>query len=185
MRNPELIAGTDYICLMQYDMKIASDVFDFFKYQISQANNDGREIILFHNSINIYDAIGNELMLMTHALPHYNRYFNTSIHVRQLLDNPKCQYVPVVHTYLLPTEMFRRMMSWCCEYMQLLEQQYDQTSSFVSKLTPAEYMERVHGMFLAIECLRPNVSMGHIEKINHIWPLYHNQTIRWRDITYS
>lgn len=166
-------ASPRYVGFMQYDMKIASHAFDWLAEAIHTADAQGEEIIFHENTIHLYEAvIHHEPCLLTHALPHYNRFFETSVTADDLMHDIRCHRLPMVHTFIIPIDMFQRMMAWLTVYMKDLEA----ASEYPFRSSQADYLERVHALFLALECKRPNVQMAHLnDVITHVWPMYHKQ----------
>lgn len=171
--NDDLYADMDYIGFMQYDMKCDAHAFANIESDIRDAQRDDKEIIFHENTIHLFEAvIQHEPCILTHALPHYNAFFGTNLTASDILHDPRCHTIPVVHTFVIPTSMFQRMMAWLSDYMKLLE---SDPSKYPFKCSQADYLERLHGFFLAIECKRDNVYMKQLDGIHHIWPLYHKQ----------
>lgn len=166
--------SSSYIGFMQYDMKVDKDAFAYWKERIAASPNTR---IIFHEiTVRTFFAFKKEPSLETHALSHYNNFFSTNLSVSDLVSHPKCKNIPVVHTFIIPVDMFERMMEWMTEYMRAVEKEVAQTRKYPFKLSQAEYFELVHGMFLIIECMNDDTIMEPIEKLRHVWPLYHNKT---------
>lgn len=169
-RDQSLYAGYDYIGFMQYDMKIAGHTFSWL--EDANARHPEEEIIYWVQAIHLFEAvIHHEPCLISHALSHYNRFFGTSFHADDLLHDKRCHCMPVVHSFVIPVPMFEKMMAWMSEYMRVLEA----NRPYPFRCSQADYMERVHGLFLCLECKRSNVRMCQVDGITHEWPFYHKQ----------
>jgi hypothetical protein len=164
----------DYIGFMQYDMKVDPDMFASMEDDIRTARSVGKERIFVLETQPIVPVLSLEPCLVTHAIAHYNAFFGTRISVADLAKNPRSARIPMLHTFAMPVPMFEKMMRWLSAYMQKLE---DNLEQYPFRQSQAEYAERLHGIFLAIEAfLRPEVQWTKITHMKHIWPVYHDQT---------
>jgi uncharacterized short protein YbdD (DUF466 family) len=168
-------SSMNYIGFMQYDMKVDKDAFAYWENRITSMGEGSR--IIFHElTIPTYSAFSQDRALETHTLKHYNSFFGTNLTVQEITTHPKCQRIPVVHTFIIPIDMFNKMMSWMTVYMRYVEENKEKTGDYPFHMSQAEFFERVHGIFLAIECMQDNTCMEPITKLRHVWPLFHNKT---------
>jgi hypothetical protein len=166
---------TGYIGFMQYDMKVDKDAFTYWKEKIAAAP---KTRLIFHElTIQTVHAFHRDNSLATHALAHYNHFFGTNLTPREIVAHPKCRFLPVVHTFIIPIDMFEKMMRWMTAYMRLAEETAARTGKFPFTISQAEYFEIVHGLFLVLECMQEDTRMEPIAKLRHVWPLYHDQTL--------
>jgi hypothetical protein len=172
---------TGYIGFMQYDMKVDKDAFAYWKGRIAAAtaaSTSPATRLIFHEiTIPTITGFRRDRALETHALAHYNDFFGTNVTAREIVAHPKCRLMPVVHTFIIPIDMFEKMMSWMTVYMKLAEATFATTGKYPFNISQAEYFEIVHGLFLVIECMQDNTCMEPISKLRHIWPMYHDKTL--------
>lgn len=166
----------DYIGFIQYDMTPDSNMLQHIRNKIADAESKGQEVIFHEQTEHILQSIRWASGLVTpyegSALQHYNAYFGTSYTINDFLHNPRLQVSPILHTFVIPVKMFEKMMGWLDSYLNMLESMYP---TYMSNRSQSELLERCHGMFLALECVRDNVVFEPM-KIKHIWPLYHDKT---------
>ena len=116
----------------------------------------------------------------TCILAKYNVFFGTKWTRETIVTNARTQWLPILHTFCIPVEMFRRMMRWFVE--QLLPF-LDGVPSQSLGMDRASFVERCHALFLCLELNRPNVSLAPLH-LDHIWPHYHKQTA-WKNYKLS
>lgn len=163
----DLYNGLDYIGFMQYDMRIKPSAISWLKSQISDVSG----IVIFHaETICVSDAF-HQAQNFDAVLECYNTHFNTNVTYAEIASFA----MPVVHTFVIPVDMFKRMMEWISMIVEYLEHIYP---DYISNMSQAELLERCHGLFLAIECLRdPACRMQDMRPyIEHVWPFYHDRT---------
>lgn len=166
----------DYIGFIQYDMEIEENMMQHIRDVVAKASAQGQEVIFHEQTEHILQSIhwckGVAIPYEESALQHYNEYFQTAYTMFDFLHNPRIQIVPLVHTFVIPVPMFDKMMGWIESYIAKLETMYP---SYVSNRSQSEFLERCHGLFLALESMRTNIVMEPM-KVKHIWPLYHDKT---------
>lgn len=171
--HPELYEDRDYIGFLQYDMKIEKDAIKNMEIGMQALKVKGEELIFAVGLMDIRGVALLDPLVFEHGLAHYNKYFGTTWSVQDVLSDERCKYAPLLHTFIIPVPMFRRMMGWMTDYMRHVEKW---GTAKKARASIAEYMERIHGLFLALECKRTNVQMVAAQGIQHEWPKYHNQT---------
>lgn len=172
--NKYLYDGADYIGFMQYDMKVAPDALQTIRDELSVSQSRGQDVVFYENTVPLRVALSEVPCLATHALQHYNVFFGTAYTIEGIINDARCQLLPVVHTYVMRVTTFQRMMEWMTVYLKEVEAMApNYPFSYISQ---AEYAERVHGLFLALETLRHDIQFRCLKGlIDHIWPHYHNQ----------
>ena len=165
----ELYKSCDYIGFCQYDMK-------FFENTISNIQNiiESSSIDCIFN-IGYFPDIINNTFLGGHsiivkninqcecAINSYNNFFNNNYTSNNVIQNS------LIHcnTFVIPSKMFERMMSWMKQYFiddLILNKQNSKLDN------PGCLIEGLVGMFLSLEVF--NGSKYYPLDVKHIWPLY-------------
>jgi hypothetical protein len=157
----------DYIGFAQYDMKWSAKTVRHIKDTVS-ANQD-KQYIFHELTLPVAQALGYSRG-WDHVLEHYNSYFGTKWTFPQILARADLPKLPVVHTFVIPTVMFIKMMEWIYAYLRLV-----QRTVYPSNISQAEFAERIHGLFLVLECLANRDVVMTPFQIEHKWPYYHDQ----------
>jgi hypothetical protein len=157
--------GLDYVGFCQYDMRLYSNTIQHIKDTTDQT----KDPILFYNFCHSVPTALNFQTGWNAILDHYNTYFQTSFTFEDILD----KQMPLLHTFVMPTDMFYKMMKW----MHTLLTQIEFHHMHISNVSNAEFAERIHGLFLVLEMVQqPTMKMMDM-KIYHEWPLYHDQVV--------
>jgi hypothetical protein len=159
----------DYIGFIQYDMKPSHNMIKDIRETVELYNRP----VIFHEQTEhaLQSSRWAKGLVQPYegsALEHYNKFFNTSYTLQNVLHIP----IPIVHTFVIPTETFVKMMEWIDSYITYLENMYP---CYPSDKSQSELLERCHGLFLAFEIAKNNMTMQPLQ-IAHIWPLYHDKT---------
>lgn len=166
----------DWIGFIQYDMKPDARIFDEIREKIEASREACKQIIFHEQTEHILQSVqwasGLALPYEGSALQHYNAFFGTSFTINDFVNDSRVHKVPLVHTFVMSVPMFEKMMTWIESYIAVLEDMYPR---YPSNRSQSEFLERCHGLFLALECAQGNVVM-HPMKVRHIWPLYHDKT---------
>ena len=85
---------------------------------------------------------------------------------KELLDNVQ---LPLLHTFVIPVEMFERMMAWISHYME-----HGLVNKYPGTLSQSELSERLFAIFIGIEYTLHNVVYKELN-MPHMWPMYHNK----------
>jgi hypothetical protein len=111
------------------------------------------------------------------VLEQYNKYFNTNYVLEDLLRyNSTCKVI-LLHTFVIPKEMFDKMMGW---FIHIFDWLHQNVENKYYRSDRASFTEKMFALFLYIEQMQ-NESIQLMEMdVHHIWPLLHNQTI-WED----
>lgn len=167
-----LSESMDYIGWCQYDMKIDKDTLTHVHETV--AAQPGKQLIFHEMTLSIPEALGGQTG-WHHVLSHYNTFFNKQWTWDSIMAHPRIPLkLPLVHTFIIPVSMFQKMMSWMSTYLRLIEE-----TGYPSNISQAEFGERLHGLFLALELEDDNTIMLPC-KIRHIWPDLHNQ-VPWEN----
>ena len=152
----KLYEGLDYIGFCQYDMKFEKDT-------ISDIKNTDAETIFHDLTLSCTKALEDHSTDWDSVFDSYSSFFNEKIKKEDIIDI----HLPLLHTFVIPVKMFVRMMDWMSHYIE-------NELIYPTRMSRAEFYERIHGIFLAIECYKnPNIKLKPL-KLNHIWPHYHN-----------
>lgn len=143
-----LYEGVEYVGFLQYDCRIRNDFFDDMENQLKTLS---KEVPIFYMHLlsleetlrwcsGLCDDHPNA------ALTHYNAFFNTNYTSHDIIAANA--YLPYNHVFVIPSTMFDRMMRWICEYIDVIE---STPEAWPSTFSRPEFLERCHGLFLAIE----------------------------------
>lgn len=170
----KLYTNYDYIGCLQYDMKF-----------LVSADKTFIDIFNTHQQPILYCLKGNHGLFgpgllvpyvgetEKSCLKHYNDYFGTKWTMTDIVNNKLVNDFIMLHTFVMPKSTFEKMMKWMCDY---IDNEFIHYQNKI-KTSPAEFLERVHALFLAVEIYNnkhPLIEMP----INHIWPMLHDQT-KW------
>ncbi len=171
----------DYIGCLQYDMKFRSGAKKSFATEIEECTKLGLAKPFFYSLKGNLHLWCNGLLVpytdhtSKTCLAHYNKFHGTSWTVDDLVRKGILNNFILLHTFVIPRETFARMMAWMSDYIATefieFQRQID--------VSTAEFLERVHALFLAIEIANNNHPMIEMP-IEHIWPMLHDQT-EWHD----
>jgi hypothetical protein len=165
--NPELHMGLDYIGFAQYDMKYSASTIQNIRDVV--AANPGRQIIFHELTLPVVQALGYSTG-WDQVLEHYNSFFGTRWTFPDIVKHPRCPELPVVHTFVIPTLMFIKMMEWMYAYLRSVR-----AGVYPTNISQAEFAERIHGLFLVLECISNPDTIMQPFLIEHKWPYYHDQ----------
>jgi len=147
-----LCDDVEFVGFLQYDLFIPSDFFDRLNNKLDQYRGQNKIPILSLLNFTLEQTlVWCTGMCDDHplaALPHYNAFFGTSYTKEDIMQANAL--LPYLHTFVIPKSMFDRMMAWICKYIQDIEDSGTWPSSF----STCEFMERCHGLFLALEQMR-------------------------------
>ena len=167
----KLYTKTNYIGFIQYDMELASD----FIYDIEQKINS------YENDTYFYSLTSTGKLEVTYLykpydnsiLENYNNYFNTSHTYDFIKAHKKSNNFICLHTFVIPTKTFIKMMTWFCSITDWLHKNY------INGLYPesmSEVSEGIFGLFLLLQMIEnDNIQLKEL-KLHHEWPNLHNDT---------
>jgi GR25 family glycosyltransferase involved in LPS biosynthesis/glycosyltransferase involved in cell wall biosynthesis len=154
----KLYTDYDYIGFIQYDMELQHD----FIYSINETIKQ-KDTVYFYsltNTINVENAI---LLLEL-----YNNYFGRTYTV----DSIKNKEIICLHTFVIPTSVYIKMMEFYCSILDQLHSMYINGRFNVSM---SETTEILFGLFLLLETLNQEIHLEQL-KLTHNWPNIHDET---------
>ena len=166
-----LYTKTQYIGFIQYDMELSSD----FIYDIEQKINKTDHDIYFYSMI-VTNKIDVGYICNPYAnsiLEKYNNYFNTEHTYESIKAHKKsCNFI-CLHTFVIPTKTFIKMMTWYCTITDWLHSNYI-TGIYAESMS--EVTEEIFGLFLLLQIIEnDNIQLEEL-KLYHQWPSLHNET---------
>jgi hypothetical protein len=173
-----LYAHTNYIGFIQYDMELASD----FIYDMEQKIENTEQDIYFYSL-----AVANKVEVDNICKPYdnsilekYNHYFNTNHTYDSIKNHKKSDMFICLHTFVIPTKTFIKMMTWYCTITDWLHTNY--INGFYNK-SISEITEDIFGLFLLLQMIEDDSIKLESLKLHHEWPNLHNNTnfINYKD----
>ena len=167
----KLYSSTNYIGFIQYDMELASD----FIYDMEQKINQSEQDIYFYSL-----AVANKIEVTYICKPYnnsilekYNSYFNTNHTYESIKAHPKSDTFICLHTFVIPTRTFIKMMTWYCTITDWLHTNY---INGIYTESMSEVTEEIFGLFLLLQIIENDSIKVDVLKLNHEWPNLHNET---------
>lgn len=161
--------GADYVGMAQYDMQLRPDTISHIREKV--ARHPGVRWIFYELAQPLAQAlqIGHEAW--DGVLADYNAFFGTSWSWQHILRHPRvAAFCPLLHTFVMPCEMYDRMISWTRSYFSRIRE----TRAYPTRASQAEFSERVFGLFFALEMFNADVVAEKMH-LDHKWPMYHDQ----------
>ena len=161
----------EYTGFIQYDMELDVN----FIYDIEEKINKTQNDIFFFSLI-----VGSKVEV-THIcnpynnsiLEKYNNYFNTNHTYESIITHKRAKYFICLHTFVIPTKTYMKMMSWYCSISGWLHVNYI-NGTFIESMS--EVTEEVFGLFLLLQIIEnDNIQLEEL-KLKHNWPNLHNET---------
>lgn len=149
----DLHADLDYIGFLQYDQRIPADLFARIRQRA--AAETAPSVIFYSLGLTMKQTLrhcrglADRFAEAPSALEHYNAFFGTAFTAAAFTDATP---LPYVHTFVIPREMFERMMAWISAYLD--DVLTPPGAVWPSNMSHPEFLERCHGMFLALEKIR-------------------------------
>jgi hypothetical protein len=151
-------------------MKLASD----FIYDIENKIKDKNEIFFYSL------AVANKLDVAYICQPYeksilenYNKYFSTSHSYESIKSYKNADKFICLHTFVIPTKTFIKMMTWFCSLTDWLHINY--INGLYSE-SMSEISEEIFGLFLLLQLIENDDIQLEILKLNHEWPNLHNNS---------
>lgn len=171
---------SDYIGFIQYDMDLSQD----FIYDIETKINTNLEINNNNNNNNIkffYTlAVENKLDVPMICQPYnnsvlekYNDYFKTNHSYESIKNSNKSTKFICLHTFVIPTKIYIKMMTWFCSLTDWLHRNYI-NGLYCESIS--EVSEEIFGLFLLLQMIENEQIELHELKLHHEWPNLHNET---------
>ena len=165
----------NYIGFIQYDMDLASD----FIYDIEQKINQTTDDTFFYSL-----AVANKIEVTYICKPYnnsilekYNNYYNTNHTYESIKAHNKSDKFICLHTFVIPTSTFIKMMTWYCTITDWLHTNY---INGIYTESMSEVTEEIFGLFLLLQIIENDSIKLDVLKLNHEWPNLHNET-EWVD----
>jgi GR25 family glycosyltransferase involved in LPS biosynthesis len=163
-----LYFDNDYIGFIQYDMVLQENFIYDIEHKINKTEND-----IYFYSLLVSNKVDVPYICEPYTnsiLEKYNSYFNTN----HTYDSIKDQdiYFICLHTFVIPTTTYIKMMSWYCSILEWLHNNYinDIYTESMSEVT-----EEIFGLFLLLQIIENKNIELHPLKLEHEWPKLHNQ----------
>jgi GR25 family glycosyltransferase involved in LPS biosynthesis len=167
----ELYKNLDYIGFIQYDMVLHKD----FIYDIENKISNSNDNIFFYSLIvpNKRDVKYICKPYNNSILEKYNNYFNTNHSYDSISAHNKSNYFIALHTFVIPTKIFIKLMEW---YMSIQNWLHINYLKKIYEESIAEITESIFGLFLLLQLIEDETIK--LEELNlyHEWPKLHNQT---------
>jgi hypothetical protein len=146
-----------------------------FIYNIEQKINQTEDDIFFY-SLMIANKIDVNYICKPYSnsiLEKYNTYFGTNHTYETIKANNKFNNFICLHTFVIPTNIFIKMMDWYCLITDWLHKNYINGlyTESISKIT-----EEIFGLFLLLQMIENDNIVLYSLKLNHEWPKLHNET---------
>jgi hypothetical protein len=159
-------------------MELASD----FIYDMEQKIENTEQDIYFYSL-----AVANKVEVDNICKPYdnsilekYNHYFNTNHTYDSIKNHKKSDMFICLHTFVIPTKTFIKMMTWYCTITDWLHTNY--INGFYNK-SISEITEDIFGLFLLLQMIEDDSIKLESLKLHHEWPNLHNNTnfINYKD----
>jgi GR25 family glycosyltransferase involved in LPS biosynthesis len=161
----------DYIGFIQYDMELEKD----FIYNIEQKIINCPTDIFFYN-LTEKRKIHNWYLCNPYEnslLEKYNKYFNTNHTYENIKENEKCNMFICLHTFVIPTKTFIKMMNWFFCIKDWLHANY---ISGLYTQSMSETTEELFGLFLLLQFIEDDSIQMELLKLHHNWEKLHFAT---------
>jgi len=168
----KLYLNMDYIGFIQYDMELASNfIYDIEEKIAKSVNND----VYFYSL-----AVANKVEVSYICKPYnnsilekYNNYFYTNHTYDSIKANNNSDKFICLHTFVIPTKTFIKMMTWYCSIEDWLHSNYI-TGIYCESMS--EVTEEIFGLFLLLQMIENDSIQLETLKLHHEWPNLHNET---------
>ena len=175
----KLYHNTNYIGFIQYDMELASEFIYDIEEKINQSkgnhDNDDKKDIYFYSL-----AVANKVEVNYVCKPYdnsilekYNNYFNTAHTYESIKAHNKSDMFICLHTFVIPTKTFIKMMTWYCSITDWLHKNY---INGIYTESISEITEEIFGLFLLLQMIENDNIQLETLRLHHQWPNLHNET---------
>jgi hypothetical protein len=169
-----------YVGFIQYDMRVGKSAIEQIEKRLDETPNTIFYHLVKDAQYMFSDDFGSYGLCVPYSnsvLEQYNQYFNTNYVLEDLLKyNSTCKVI-LLHTFVIPKEMFDKMMGW---FIHIFDWLHHNVENKYYRSDRASFTEKMFALFLYIEQMQ-NESIQLMEMdVHHVWPLLHNQTI-WED----
>lgn len=160
----------DYVGFCQYDMRFDAATFAHIRATLREGG--GPRVFCSDTQTVQRGLLDFSPQGTAHMVDHYARFHGVGPDVALISAG---RLIPILHTFVIPRDMFERMMRWVSAYMHDLERAgLDTRRSGGWFYNQASFAERMHALFIGVECERAGIEMVPL-RLAHVWPLYHNQ----------
>ena len=133
------------------------------------------------NDIFFYSLVSESKIHMNHIchpydnsiLEKYNKFFKTNHTYESIKENEKYKMFICLHTFLMPTKTFIKMMTWYSSIRDWLHRNY---ITGIYNESMSETTEEIFGLFLLLQIIENDSIHMESLKLNHEWPKLHNAT---------
>jgi hypothetical protein len=171
-RNAQLLLDPyEFVGFLQYDMVLEDKMFETIENTLKDLPNPEKKFF-FHFAENsarhLLQVIDNEGW--TVVIDMYNKFFSTNHTLEEVLN----ANIPLYHTYLIPKQIFRKMMG----FAEMVIPHLFGMLGFDTHHMPY-HLERLHGIFLALQTMD-----GHIDMWIRLPGLEHRNDLKdpWQEI---
>jgi hypothetical protein len=159
----KLYTNTSYIGFIQYDMVLHKNIIQ-----------DIQDKIQTNKEIYFYSLLCNKLHKQHLCLPYkhsilekYNQFFNTEHTYQSIVNSNKSEHYIILHTFVIPTSTFVKMMGWYCSMHDWL---HENNVKHMYCSSPAEVTEDIFGLFLLLQMIEDdNIRLEPLQ-LTHEWP---------------
>ena len=166
-----LLYHEHYIGFIQYDMELDTNFIHDMEEKINSTKND----IFFYSFI-----LGSKVDVKHICNPYdnsilekYNNHFNTNHSYDSIINHKRAKYFICLHTFVVPTITYMKMMNWYCSISDWLHVNYI-NGTYIESMS--EVTEELFGLFLLLQIIEnDNIELEEL-KLKHNWPNLHNET---------
>lgn len=171
IKNFDFFYDKHYIGFIQYDMELASN----FIYHIEEKINSTENNVFFYSLI-ADDKLEKDFVCKPYnnsILEKYNKFFNTNHTYNSIKNHEKSKYFICLHTFVIPTLTYMKMMNWYCSISDWLHINY---INGIYNESMSEVTEEMFGLFLLLQIIEDKDIELEELKLKHNWPNLHNET---------
>jgi GR25 family glycosyltransferase involved in LPS biosynthesis len=163
-----LYFDNDYIGFIQYDMVLQENFIYDIEHKMNKTEND-----VYFYSLLVSNKIDMPYICEPYTnsiLEKYNSYFKTN-HTHHSIKEQDIYFI-CLHTFVIPTTTYIKMMSWYCSILEWLHNNY---INGIYTESMSEVTEQIFGLFLLLQIIENKNIKLHPLKLEHEWPKLHNQ----------
>ena len=167
----EMYLNQDYVGFIQYDMELDKDFIYDMEEKIKNKTNE-----IYFYSLNVENKVDVPLVCSPYensVLKKYNQYFKTNHTYESIKSHKNAGNFICLHTFVIPTKTFIKMMTWFCSLTDWLHTNY---INGVYCESISEVTEEIFGLFLLLQMIENDYIQIEQMKLTHNWPSLHNET---------
>ena len=153
-------------------MELASD----FIYDIEQKIKEEKEKEYFFYSLTVANKVDKNYICKPYnnsILEKYNNYYNTNHTYDSITNHKHSDKFICLHTFVIPTKFFIKMMTWYCSISNWLHINYI-NGLYTESIS--EVTEEIFRLLLILQLIEnDNVKVDTL-KLNHNWTILRNET---------